>query len=62
MCRCGHELGFHNPCSICACPAFEAGKRKKFERRDVGTTNPARALITAELEKALASLRAEDGE
>lgn len=24
MCRCGHELGWHNPCSKCFCPFFLA--------------------------------------
>ncbi len=31
MCRCGHAQGFHNPCSICECSAFEQRRTVKGE-------------------------------
>jgi hypothetical protein len=36
MCICGHDAGYHDPCSICECPAYRPkGKSKivKYPRR-----------------------------
>lgn len=57
MCRCGHPMSFHNPCSVCECPRFTEGKKAKFALRDTGGPNRARALIEAELAESLKKLR-----
>lgn len=36
MCACGHERAYHNPCSICECPAYErrtTGAARKYPKR-----------------------------
>lgn len=39
MCRCGHDLALHNPCSICECGTFVqlqsrgAGKARESNRK-----------------------------
>ena len=33
VCRCGHVLAVHDPCSLCRCPKFAVGKAKKFPAR-----------------------------
>lgn len=31
MCRCGHDLALHDPCSVCECPVFEQRRLVKGE-------------------------------
>ena len=35
LCRCGHDLRVHDPCSRCACPGFASGKPKTYKPRKV---------------------------
>lgn len=29
ICRCGHALAIHDPCSQCLCPVFHPSKRSR---------------------------------
>jgi len=33
LCRCGHDLRIHDPCSRCLCPAFAPGPARKYPAR-----------------------------
>ena len=37
VCRCGHALAVHDPCSKCECPAFAIGPARKYRKRKVAS-------------------------